>query len=117
MKDAPPIADNRNILAAAKTWKDLSHDYEKQVFSVTSFPARRKRILQEVAAGVVVDLGCGPLGLILRDIAALPGTRAVGSAFCFEMISESRRHTSGLNIEYLVADNRSLPFADSSVDT
>ena len=117
MTEAPHLANHRGILAVPKSWKDLSRDYEKQVFSVTSFPARRKRIVREVATGLVVDLGCGPLGLMLREIAALPNTHAVGSDFCLEMLFESRRHTFGLNVEYLLADNRCLPFPDSSVDT
>ena len=102
---------------AAEAWKPFSLEYEAKVFSLTSFSAPRKRILREVVPGVVVDVGCGPLGLMLREIARLPGTRAVGSDFGCEMIAESRRRTEGYAVQYLLADNRYLPIRSSSIDT
>ena len=110
MTEAPHLTRIRDLPAIAHTWKDVSRDYEKKVFSVTSFPARRKRIAREVTAGTVLDMGCGPLGLMLREIVAIPDTKALGSDFCREMISESRRRTKGLNVQYFLADNRCLPF-------
>lgn len=117
MTEAPYSARKRELPAIANTWRDVSHDYEKKVFSVTSFPARRKRIAREIAAGTVLDMGCGPLGLMLREIVAIPGTNALGSDFCAEMICESRRHTKDLDVKYFLADNRCLPFQDATVDT
>jgi ubiquinone/menaquinone biosynthesis C-methylase UbiE len=117
MTEAPHLTRKRDLPAIAHTWKDVSRDYEKKVFSVTSFPARRKRIAREVTAGTVLDMGCGPLCLMLREIVAIPDTKALGSDFCREMISESRRRTKGLNVQYFLADNRCLPFRDSTIDT
>lgn len=102
---------------AADAWKAVSRGYETKVFSVTSFAAKRERILREVVPGVVVDLGCGPLGLMPREIVPLPRTRAIGTDFCWEMIAESRRSTAGCAVQYLLADHRYLPLKSSSVDT
>jgi ubiquinone/menaquinone biosynthesis C-methylase UbiE len=100
-----------------QTWKDFSQDYDLKVLSVTSFPKRRQQIMREVTPGVVADLGCGPLGLILRDICRLPETFAIGTDFCYEMLVESSRHTRDCDVAYVLADNRSLPFQSQSLDT
>jgi ubiquinone/menaquinone biosynthesis C-methylase UbiE len=104
-------------VSAAEVWKPFSRQYETKVISLTSFAARRQRILREVVPGMVVDAGCGPLGLMLREIARLRGTRVVGSDFSCEMIAESRRRSEGCAVQYLLADNRYLPLRGSSVDT
>jgi ubiquinone/menaquinone biosynthesis C-methylase UbiE len=102
---------------AAEAWRSFSLEYEAKVFSLTSFAARRERILREVVPGVVVDAGCGPLGLMLREIARLPATQAVGIDFSSQMIAESRHRTEGYAVQYVLADNRYLPLGNSSVDT
>jgi ubiquinone/menaquinone biosynthesis C-methylase UbiE len=117
------MVENPGVILAAATlngaekWKQFAREYQSKVFSVTSFVAKRQQILQHVSEGIVVDLGCGPLGVMLRDIQRLPGRRAVGSDFCLDMITESRRSTAGLDIQYVAADNRCLPFRSSSIDT
>lgn len=95
----------------------FSRDYERKVFSVTSFAERRARIAREVGPGVAVDLGCGPTGLLLKDMAGIPGVKAVGADFCPEMIQQSRSVTTGYDIDYVVADNRELPFPNRTIDT
>jgi SAM-dependent methyltransferase len=104
-------------LRGRKGWNDIAREYEAKVFSVTSFPAKREQVLQAVSSGLVVDLGCGPLGLMIRELAQIPQICAVGTDFCSAMIAESRRHTEGLDVYYLLADNRCLPFRSASIDT
>jgi len=100
-----------------RRWKEFSERYESKVFSVTSFPARRQKILRGVLPGIVADLGCGPLGLMLREICGLANTVVIGTDFCWEMLVESKRHTKECDVHYVLADNRCLPFQDRSIDT
>lgn len=99
-----------------KIWQQFSHDYEKKVLSVTSFPEKRQRILREIEPGIAADLGCGPLGLMLQGICRLPNTTAIGTDICLDMVLESKRQT-GECVQYILADNRCLPFIDQTLDT
>jgi ubiquinone/menaquinone biosynthesis C-methylase UbiE len=104
--------------SAAAPWKQFSRDYERQVMSVTSFPGMRARVLDAVrdaADGVVVDAGCGPLGLLLREIAEWPGATPIGADFCLDMLVASRERTAGCGVAYVAADHRHLPWRDASV--
>src|ERR1700675_182348 len=89
---------------AARQWEAFSRDYEALVFSVTSFAAQRQRILNHLVPGVVADIGCGPLGLLLHDIALLPSTLALGSDFCWDMILSSRERTKQSAVRYVLTD-------------
>jgi SAM-dependent methyltransferase len=102
---------------SSSCWKEFTQSYGSRVFSVTSFGPKRRMIVRSVIPGVVVDLGCGPLGFLLRDIAQLRMTYAVGSDFCWEMIVESRQRTLGCDVQYVLADNRCLGLMTGSVDT
>jgi SAM-dependent methyltransferase len=101
----------------AQAWRHFARDYTRKVFSPTSFETRRARILRDALPGVALDLGCGPLGLVLRDLARLPATQPIGSDFSAEMVTESRRQTAGLSPLYVVADHRCLPFRDGAMDS
>ena len=117
MTENPAFSAREDALGVAENWTQFVRDYETKVFSVTSFDAKRKKIRQSVKPGVVADLGCGPLGLMLRELAQLPQTFAVGTDFCLAMITESRQCTEKFGVRYVVADNRCLPFRSSSIDT
>jgi SAM-dependent methyltransferase len=106
-----------NCLRASRSWSRFSSDYKSIVFSPTSFATQREQILRHVVPGIVAELGCGPLGLLLQDICRLERTVSVGSDFCWEMIQESREQTKSSAVQYLLADNRCLTFKTSSVDT
>jgi SAM-dependent methyltransferase len=101
----------------ASNWKAFSRNYDSLVFSVTSFAAQRKRILSHAIRGVIADIGCGPLGYLLHDIARLPSTSALGTDFCWDMVSGSRRRTLRSAVRYILTDNRCLALANSSIDT
>jgi SAM-dependent methyltransferase len=117
MNGKSPVSASYDRLHASRQWKTFSHDYETLVFSVTSFAAQRQMILRNVVSGVVADIGCGPLGHLLRDIAQLPKTWTLGSDFCWEMILGSRERTKQSAIHYILTDNRCLALGNSSVDT
>jgi SAM-dependent methyltransferase len=117
MNGKPPVLASYDNLHASRQWKKFSHDYEARVFSATSFAVQRQRILSNVASGLVADIGCGPLGHLLHDLAQLPKTWAVGSDFCWEMILSSRKRTKQGAVRYLLTDNRCLALNSSSIDT
>jgi len=100
-----------------RVWSEYSRDYESKVFSITSFAKRRRALLQRVLPGIVIEMGCGPLGLMLNDIADLPGTRAIGSDFCWDMVKQSRQRTRERNVRYLLTDNRQPALGEATVDT
>lgn len=100
----------------AEIWGKFSEDYSSKVFAPTIFPERRARILRDALSGLVVDLGCGALGLILSDIARRPDTIAIGTDFSWSMINQSRCRTSLINTHYVVADHRALPFSTGGID-
>jgi SAM-dependent methyltransferase len=101
----------------AARWSEFSHDYDRKVLSVTSFRAKRDKILEPLKAGVILDAGCGPMGLLLTEIARMPGTLAVGCDYCSTMIDESAQRTKGTGAAYVVGDLRQLPFRSSSIDS
>jgi ubiquinone/menaquinone biosynthesis C-methylase UbiE len=74
-------------------------------------------MIREVLPGIVADLGCGPLGYMLREICKMPNSAAIGLDSCWEMLVESKQHTHECPVSYVLGDNRCLPFADRSIDT
>ncbi len=90
--------------------------YEQRVISLTSLESTRRLLVREARAGLVVDLGCGPVGLLIRDLAALDGVRVIASDLSLAMIRESRARFRAANVAHLVADNGDLPLAAASAD-
>lgn len=111
----PPVGLDSS--RAADLWRPLSRDYESKVLSITSFAMHRARMLQPLRPGIVIDAGCGPLGLLLRDVATIPHTIPIGMDFCDEMVVESRSRTAGCDVRYVLGDLRAMPFASQSIDT
>lgn len=103
--------------ADARRWAQFSEAYEQKVVSLTSFERMRGLLLREMAPGVSVDLGCGPLGLLARDLCRSRQARVVACDFCWEMVAGSRRRFEAANLLHVVADNRELPLAPVVADT
>jgi SAM-dependent methyltransferase len=91
--------------------------YEQRVISLTSLESTRRLLVREARPGLVVDLGCGPVGLLERDLASVVGTGVVASDFSMAMIRQSRARLRAPNVAHLVADNRDLPLASGCADT
>ena len=104
------------VITNVPTWKDLSQDYADKVLSISSFPKHVREIMKHVTSGLVLDLGCGPMGNLLQEVSRVRGAIAVGVDSCPEMVIESRKHTTA-SVSYVIADNRFLPFKDSVAGT
>ena len=111
------MPDVYHSVGTAELWTQFSDRYDATVVSVTSFADKRAQILRDMKPGLVLDAGCGPLGLMLRDVSAAPGTHAVGFDFSEAMIAESRRRTADVPVHYALADLRQLPVVNGSIDT
>lgn len=94
------IIEERTQASEAAAWAHFSTEYERKVFSVTTFAPKRELLLRQMRPGLVLELGCGPLGLLVRDAS----TRVAGVQLAVKKcvrefgISRARRDTelSGL---------------------
>jgi SAM-dependent methyltransferase len=78
--------------------------------------ARRHRSYELLAFGAgerVADVGCG-LGTAVRELAAR-GARAIGFDSSAAMLSEARRRSDGVAVEYALADAVDLPLEDGAL--
>ena len=101
----------------AEAWCAYVRNYEQKVLSVTRFETTRARLLKEVRGPWVVNLGCGPTGHMENALAAIRAFRVGAADVSREMVVEARARTASDRVSFLVADNRDLPWADSSIDT
>jgi SAM-dependent methyltransferase len=111
-----PSAADRRPRAEASVWEPFSVGYEQRVISLTSLESTRRLLVREAQPGLVVDLGCGPVGLLHRDLASVAGVRVVACDFSLAMIRESRARFRAPNVEHLVADNRDVPLEPGCAD-
>lgn len=94
-------------------WNDYAATYDAAVFHVTKYERIRKKILSVIRHGFVLDLGCGPRGLLLNDIQRC-GDIVIGLDFSWEMLSKARTFFSGTLI---CSDARALPFQENAFDS
>ncbi len=102
----------------ASRWSKVSQDYEHVEFSFTSFAEKRDLVVNAIKPSFVAELGCGSLGLLLKNISSKPGIQATACDFCLDMLRETRKKLRNINnINYLAADNCNLPIQSGSIDT
>lgn len=100
----------------AELWRPFSRDFEVRVFSFTSFASKRQLLVQSARPGRILDVGCGPLGLLLRDLASL-GAEVIGADWSVDMLLECRRQLDARRVRLIAADNRCLPLASATAGT
>lgn len=106
-----------NALGATKIWDSLSQDYAERVFATITFPGIRRRILQSVKRGRLLDLGCGPLPHLLDSLSEVPDSRTFACDFSLSMIATARNQVRSQRICFVLGDARSLPISAASFDT
>jgi len=103
-------------MAEEKNWIEFSEEYDQKVFSLTSFPNRRKQILDKVKKGRVLNLGCGPTSYLNKELIEKENV-VVASDFCKEMLDSAKKEYNHPGLDYVLADSRDLPFEDYSFNS
>ena len=88
-------------------------EFLERVEQLPDIVARRQRSYELLALGTgerVADVGCG-LGTAARELAAR-GARPIGFDASAAMLSEARRRSEGVAVEYALADAVDLPLED-----
>jgi SAM-dependent methyltransferase len=100
-----------------RTWETFSVHYLEKVFSPLQFPEVRGRIIDAVTLPTVLDMGCGPTPLLLRQLLRLPRIDLYASDWSSEMLAVSASYFPSGAIRFVHGDNRCLPFADQFFNT
>lgn len=107
----------RTSSIAPQPWDKFAASYTEKVFSPLQFVAIRKRIVDAVKPGRVLDMGCGPTPLLLCDLLELPDVEVSASDLSTKMLEAAKRNFSSGAIRFVYGDNRHLPFPDDYFDT
>lgn len=94
-------------------WNDFAETYNEKVFHLTKYDRVRKKILASMQRGIVLDLGCGPRGLLLNAMRAC-GDFVVGLDFSLAILAKAWHFSPG---SLICADSRKLPFLDNTFDS
>jgi ubiquinone/menaquinone biosynthesis C-methylase UbiE len=102
---------------APSPWDRFSAGYTEKVFSPLQFVPVRRRIVEAVKPPRVLDMGCGPTPLLLRELLQIDGVDLYASDFSRKMLEAARGHFPKGAITFVLGDNRCLPFDDAFFDT
>jgi len=97
-------------------WQDFAKDYDSKVFSLTSVPKRRAQLITLLKGQRILNLGCGPMSYLNRDLVAL-GKRVYASDFCEKMLEESKKSYSHTMLVHMLCDSRQLSFESDVFDS
>jgi len=100
----------------ADEWTAYAKEYDKKVFSLTSFPKRRRRVLENVSVGRVLNLGTGPTSYLNKDLIA-QGNAVVAGDFCRAMLEEAEKRFTHPRLSYVLTDARESAFVNESFDS
>lgn len=98
-------------------WEKFSESYKYKVFCVTSSPSKTKKILRQIKPGAILDLGCGPVTFLLKELLKRRDVIVAASDFSRSMLIEAQRKMQSPYLMYVEADNRELPFKKNTLDT
>jgi SAM-dependent methyltransferase len=109
---------SQNPLTSPDVWNDLHQDYDRTSVPLFSVAAKRGIELVEPKKHFrVLDVACGPGTLTIEVAKRVQQVVAVDFATSMISLLQSKCRQAGVdNIESLVADGTSLPFADSQFD-
>jgi SAM-dependent methyltransferase len=101
----------------AKAWDQFLVDYPEKVFTTIQFAQIRQRIIAAVRPGRVLDMGCGPMPWLLRDLSEIPGIELYASDFSQTMLDAASANFPPGAIRFVMGDNSCLPFDAAYFDT
>ena len=105
-----------NTLNESQKWNYFAHNYDSKIFSLTSFLQRKQQVLDRIVKGNILNLGTGPTTYLNKDLVE-DGNIVIATDFCKNMLDEASKKFSHFDLEYKLADSRSLPFQDNSCDS
>lgn len=94
-------------------WDEFANTYDATVFHLTKYPRIREKLLKSTMHGLILDLGCGPKGLLLNEMRSR-GDIAIGLDISYEMLGKAKQFFRGLLI---CGDSKSLPFQNETYDS
>jgi len=100
----------------AEAWKPFSEDFDNKVFSFTQFEYYRKKIVENVPLGLVLNAGTGSTTHLNRDLIA-KGNTVVATDFSQSMLDEAKKKFTDSRLHYLLSDTRTLATADKQFDS
>lgn len=96
-----------------KLWDEFAHTYDAAIFHLTKYPRIRKKLLKSTMRGLILDLGCGPRGLLLNEMQS-HGDIAIGLDISYEMLEKAKQFFRG---QLICGDSKSLPFQNETCDS
>lgn len=119
-KDTPKVKGTRGqVLNALEggdnpgDWDKLAEEYDESVYSITSFPEKRKRIINAINDGdEVLIAGCGSATYLQRAILEDVDVQVTATDFSEGMTNVSKKGFQHPNLKHEVCDTRQLPFKD-----
>ena len=99
-----------------KIWDQFAREYENKVFSVTSSPVRRKMFLKYLKPPFILNLGSGPLPFMNQELIN-KAFKIIANDISKNMIHESAKRFSHINLKFVNTDNCNLSFKDETFDS
>jgi len=93
-------------------WDNFAGDYDQKVYSITSFPEKRKRIIDNIVPGKIFIAGTGSATYLNRDLIKNPLNYVVAADFNAEMFRKAQSKFTSPRMIYMYADTTDLPFFD-----
>lgn len=112
--DEKPAYVNRMFARIAPTY-----DLMNRLMALGQDQAWRRKLLNACALpphGTLLDVGTGTGDIAYTAMQQLPGVRAVGTDFTFEMMAAGVGKTPGVFLPFVQGDTFALPFADNTFD-
>ncbi len=100
----------------AEAWKPFSENFDDKVFSFTQFEHHRKKIIENIPPGRVLNVGTGSTAHLNRDLIA-NGNTVVATDFSQSMLDEAKKIFTNPRLQYLLSDTRSLVAKDEKFDS
>lgn len=93
-------------------WDKISPNYDKLVYSITRFKAKRNRILREIKDNSnILIIGCGSATYLQKDIMSkYPNVKVTLSDYSPGMLEESKKSYNHSNFNYVCEDMSKIKY-------
>lgn len=100
-------------------WDGLAENYDKEVYSLTKYPQKRARIVQEIRDNTRILIAGGGSAVYLQEniLEEKKGLNVVLSDFSSSMLATSASKFKNNALSHVGADTGELPFKEESFDS